>query len=285
MIVGSGPQSPELFVKYDPDLSSWKTCHQLFEQVYPLSSQTLPGSGSMRSGACYPRPKLEPLIGGNDSGSWPTPTAFDANTPANISLEARERQLRRGNPDGTRRSSSGSLAKEIHWPTPQAADGHKIGSMTPETAIRQAAAGHQEMLMGAAVLWPTPQAHDSQPPRSIENMAKRNSPDLTDMAIHLWPTPKAHDGKAGAGDQPEARASADLPTSTTIWANTDSLHTETPPTGTNGSPRADLNPSFVASLMGLPPGWLMLSTSEVMVSSRNALQKQSDNSSTEPGGI
>jgi hypothetical protein len=35
------------------------------------------------------------------------------------------------------------------WPTPQAADGHKIGSMTPETAARQAAKGHQEMLAGS----------------------------------------------------------------------------------------------------------------------------------------
>jgi hypothetical protein len=49
------------------------------------------------------------------------------------------------------------------WPTPQAADGHKIGSMTPETAARQAAKGHQEMLAGAIHTASGPRAATTTP--------------------------------------------------------------------------------------------------------------------------
>ena len=51
------------------------------------------------------------------------------------------------------------------------------------------------------------------------------------------------------------------------------------PDGPTGSPKADLNPFFVATLMGLPPDWLTHSTSEVTVWCRNALQKPGANSS------
>jgi hypothetical protein len=212
---------------------------------------------------------------------WPTPTAFDANTPANISAEARERQLRRGDPNGTRRTSSGSLAKEVLWPTPvanddnktpeahlamkermggnrtaitslnvitklwptpQAADGHKIGSMTPETAQRQAAASHQEMLMGAAVLGPTPCARDAK-------------------------------SKPGPNAQME-----------TLPSTASHQHETTPTGGNNGSAKVDLNPWFVASLMGLPQDWLTHSTSAVTDLCRKQQQQQSGNSLSVAGG-
>lgn len=51
--------------------------------------------------------------------------------------------------------------------------------------------------------------------------------------------------------------------------------------GSNGSQRADLNPFFVASLMGLPSDWLTHSTSEVTVWCRNALHTPGHNSSNE----
>jgi hypothetical protein len=59
--------------------------------------------------------------------------------------------------------------------------------------------------------------------------------------------------------------------------------------GKNGSPQADLNPRFVEALMGLPDGWsdplasLTDSTCSATDSSRNAPQKQSDNSPHEQG--
>lgn len=49
---------------------------------------------------------------------WPTPTASDAwvsESAESISPEARERQLRRGDSNGSRRASTGMLAKEVLW--------------------------------------------------------------------------------------------------------------------------------------------------------------------------
>jgi hypothetical protein len=228
--VGSGLQSQELSLRYDPVSLSWKTCHQLFEQDFPLSSQTLPTTGSMRNGVCTPQPMLEPLIVGNDGGVWPTPTGMDCRASG-------------GNPTTTGTHGQTLTDATVRmWPTPQAADGHKIGSMTPETAQRQAAAEHQEMLMGAAVLWPTPCARDAK-------------------------------GKPGPNAQMET-----LP-------GTASLQHETTPTaGNNGSTKVDLNPWFVASLMGLPPDWLTHSTSAVTDWCRKQQQQQSDNSLSVAGG-
>jgi hypothetical protein len=70
---------------------------------------------------------------------------------------------------------------------------------------------------------------------------------LVSMA-RAWPTPKARDAK---GPENANRNSPSLET----FAQLGHPGETTPPDGTNGSPEADLNPSFVESLMGLPDGW------------------------------
>jgi len=61
-------------------------------------------------------------------------------------------------------------------------------------------------------------------------------------------------------------------------------HATTPTAGNSGSTKVDLNPWFVATLMGLPPDWLTHSTSAVTDSCRKQQQQQSDNYSTGAGG-
>ena len=51
--------------------------------------------------------------------------------------------------------------------------------------------------------------------------------------------------------------------------------------GKHGSPTADLNPQFVAALMGVPPDWLTHSTSEATDSSHKQQQKHSNSFSNE----
>jgi hypothetical protein len=80
-----------------------------------------------------------------------------------------------------------------------------------------------------------------------------------------WPTPRAHDAKDMATCSPQ-RNTDGLP-GAAITAH-----------GNDGSAKADLNPFFVATLMGLPMDWLTHSTSEVTALCRNALRKPSDNS-------
>ena len=48
---------------------------------------------------------------------WPTPQAFDATEIQRTSDEARELQLRRGDPNGTRRASTGNLREDVHLST------------------------------------------------------------------------------------------------------------------------------------------------------------------------
>jgi hypothetical protein len=87
----------------------------------------------------------------------------------------------------------------------------------------------------------------------------------------MFSTPKASDAKtATAGDTNR---------------NTPGLRALTiEPDGPNGSLRADLNPWFVATLMGLPSDWLTHSTSEVTDSCRDALRKPGDSYSTVQDG-
>jgi hypothetical protein len=58
----------------------------------------------------------------------------------------------------------------------------------------------------------------------------------------------------------------------------------TPKDGQRGSQKVDLNPWFVATLMGLPPDWLTHSTSAVTDLCHKQQQKQSDNYFTEQDG-
>jgi hypothetical protein len=71
--------------------------------------------------------------GYNSNQQWPTPTADDQFLALGM----------------TGRKSLDLPDSVKLWPTPQAADGPKIGAMSAETAKKQAAAGHQEMLAGA----------------------------------------------------------------------------------------------------------------------------------------
>lgn len=132
--VGSGLPSDGSSVKWDPDSCSWRTSPSLFDSGYLTSSPTLPSSGSMRNGVCSQRPRLAHRTSVSGSGYWGTPVATDAKGSGGAEL-------------GTNVTLTDAAVRL--WPTPQAADGHKIGSMTPKTAARQAAKGHQEMLAGS----------------------------------------------------------------------------------------------------------------------------------------
>lgn len=96
-------------------------------------------------------------------------------------------------------------------------------------------------------MWPTPKASEgfrgTDPARP-----GRTGGDSLKQAVAGWPTPKARDAK---GPENANRNSPSLET----FAQLGHPDETTPPDGTNGSPEADLNPSFVESLMGLPDGW------------------------------
>jgi site-specific DNA-cytosine methylase len=62
------------FTRYDLSTQSWRTYLGTSLWDLPMSSPTLPQSGSMRSGELSERPMLVPHINVNDYSSLPTPT-------------------------------------------------------------------------------------------------------------------------------------------------------------------------------------------------------------------
>ena len=129
---------------------------------------------------------------------------------------------------------------------------------------------------GLSPKWHTPCASDGHNKASALKTGKRASPGLHWHARN-WPTPRASDG-GGRGSDPQRKNNrAGSPTFMQVAKEWGSRQDEATKVGTDGLQRVDLNPFFVAALMGLPTDWLTHSTSAVTDSCRNALQKQSDN--------
>ena len=135
---------------------------------------------------------------------------------------------------------------------------------------------HGTTLTDRAVrMWPTPKASDSGTATPSEG--RRDSPALRYMAtqtggaptspqatsltvqVKMWPTPKASEMRRGSDpDRGPAGGSKRLKHEAEA-----SRHAPTTPTpGNDGSLKADLNPRFVAALMGVAWDWLTPYTSE-----------------------
>lgn len=73
----SGVKWRELFKRFDPATSSWKTHRCLFDADLPESSVILPRWGMMRDGVLSERLTLPLRTSENVSGLWPTPCASE----------------------------------------------------------------------------------------------------------------------------------------------------------------------------------------------------------------
>lgn len=102
-------------------------------------------------------------------------------------------------------------------------------------------------------MWGTPVARDDgkspEAHMAMKHAMGRNTATSLTVQEKMWPTPAARDTKGEGFDN------TNLP-------NAVSRHHQTTPTdGATGSPKADLNPRFVAALMGVPWDWLTPCTS------------------------
>ena len=112
-----GGKRGELFLRWDPNGSCWRTCQLCFtamdETGQPMGEpflETLPKWTTISNMELRVLPMPEPPISGNGSGSWPTPTATE----------------RSGTNPNTGRGAG--LWKEVkQWPTPTTRD-HKDGT-------------------------------------------------------------------------------------------------------------------------------------------------------------
>ena len=81
----------------------------------------------------------------------------------------------------------------------------------------------------------------------------RMAPTSLTVQSKMWATPTATDGIRGTDAARPGRTGGD--SLKQAVAQLGHPGETTPTDGTNGPPEADLNPSFVESLMGLPDGW------------------------------
>jgi hypothetical protein len=218
------------------------------------------------------------------SSSWRTsPSLFDTGSPTSSTTLPTSGSMRNGVCSArepleplTDANAPGS------WPTPTAMDVRKSGGAPTNS--------HGVSLTDATVrMWGTPVARDDQKSPEAHQRMKANMPggprtEVTSLTVQskMWGTPRASDGGGRGSDPPRKNARAGSPT---LKNQVASHHSEATPTaGLAGSPKVDLNPFFVATLMGLPADWLTPSTSAVTASCRRQLATPSGHSSSEAGG-
>ena len=142
------------------------------------------------------------------------------------------------------------------WPTAAGMDSVGSGGNPGTTGT------HGTTLTDRAVrMWGTPVARDDQKSPEAHLAMKdrmgggRSAVTSLTVQVKMWPTPTARDTKGE--DQPNPQGGMSL-----VNAACGRQSQTTPTDGSDGSPRADLNPRFVAALMGVPWDWLTLSISE-----------------------
>ena len=108
-----------LLARFDPDTQSWRMCEGTSRSGALASLESLPPSGTTRSGELYPRPPWEPLTDVIGSSLWPTPTTVYREHP-NAEWVVEGRNLRRVVKNGGRTYSMGLANAARMWPTPTA---------------------------------------------------------------------------------------------------------------------------------------------------------------------
>jgi hypothetical protein len=194
---------------------------------------------------------------------WPTPTHANPNETENPQeWLARAEKLKEKGINGNGAGMPLGIAAQL-WPTPMKADVDR-GSGTYMRG--------NPTLKGAARDWPTPTAQDSKASGAAgysTESGRHSGTTLTDAAVReTWATPTARDGdprrrgkeaKHSKGGRSLAEDLESFPISASLPGP------KTPTDGADGSKPADLrllrrrlNPYFVESLMGLPPGWTVV---------------------------
>lgn len=205
----------EFWVKPVGGLLVWMDVAPLRERRY---RENWPKFGAMVNGKAYRLPPLEKESQCTTSHNWPTPNTLDY--LGQRSPEAREYQLRRGDPDGSRRSTTGNLREDAAmWATPRASPNE---NRTTKATPSQADGRRGEYL-------------------AVQAAETKD-----------WPTPKANDCKQGGKAELNRRAPR---LAATVASSNPSPAADSGTTGSSSPPRESLAVPFVESLQGFPPGW------------------------------
>lgn len=197
---------------------------------------------------------------------WPTPRAYsfdESHTPGLTALDVRVRGLYPN--------------KARYWPTPQAFDANDCNrgaNATYRDRNRRKIGGNggpsRNLREVIQTTWPTPTVNDAGNATAPPSQEQRKSPVLATCAS--WPTPRATDGEKGGVNQKHGDGSpclANLAAHDGVDYRTWATPTQADGMGGPGSSGRDggdnlrtqvsggtLSPHWVASLQGLPDGWL-----------------------------
>lgn len=232
----SGQSTLGSLASFGPDSSSWKTSQRSLLGDSPPFSGTLPLSGTMRSGYLFALLTWERRIEESDFSSWPTPQQSDGTRGQHsLSLETWERRDQACHQRGVHKQKPLVIAIK-QWSTPAAADASGGRSSSPEAMARgttQSGAKLHLTLGSAARHWPTPTVHGNHNRKG----ASPKSGDGLAIAFKNWPTPTASESAS--------RNTKRCP----------SHVTEGHGRVLAGEVGGALNPAWVESLQGFPPGW------------------------------
>lgn len=165
---GCGHTWRELWAKFDPDSSSWRTLQPSLLEDSAESSPTWPRSGMTAAGQCWALPMLGRRTKETDFG-WllPTPSASDPQLERRAKhgehYETETGTVRRKNADGSS-SNLGLAAAVAKWPTPRACSA--MGAAITEDAIAKAPTRfpNLETVVTMRTAWATPVRRDYRHP-------------------------------------------------------------------------------------------------------------------------
>ena len=176
---GFGEKWHESSARYDPELSSWKTHHCLWDEDLPWSSVTLPRWGLMLNGLVYQRKTAERPISATGSGYLPTITASSYGT-------------NKSNGQSAPRPSLQTMAARALWPTPVASEAG-AGPRKPDGKR----GARLTDIVGNPSMWPTPTVHGNHNRKG----ASKKSGDGLATAVKAFATPTSRDWRSGKASQ------------------------------------------------------------------------------------
>ena len=232
----SGVRWRELSVKYDQDLSLWRTHQCLFQEVLEESSLTLPRWGLMRNGELSERTTPEHLTSETESGCWlGTPTA---------SMSQRSEDFAEG-----RLPTPAEYVQK--WPTPVSSDHKNRGPNSKQQGLSE-----------LVRIWPTPSANNYEQTdldKLLERRERIKSQGINGNGFGLtlanavlieerktWATPTASEVRQGWQDRSRGKKGQQESLSTQVIKEAG---------GREATSGLHLNPDWTEWLMGWPIGW------------------------------
>ena len=250
-----GSSTRESLASFDRASSSWKTSQLSLLAGLTECSVVLPKAGMMRSGCLYALPTLERHTDGSGCssslGEFPTPTNADGEKGSEVYP---------GNHNPTLLG-----AVRANWPTATVQDGENCGGPSQK-------ARNTPPLNAAVTMWMTPTRE------GFDARGHRGAKDTLHSQIKAWPTPQGY-AKGNEANHPPGVTPLDLAARPELcpgyrgrpeWGTPSTAdgmggHLSRsgdrreelllPGQAKQGQQAGTLNPVWVESLMGFPPGW------------------------------